>query len=255
MERAAQLGLAAIAVTDHDTVSGVAEAVVAAHRHGFEFLPGTELSAECDGIEVHVIGLGIQPDSFGLLQVLQRLKQERASRADRMVERLRALGIPIERAALETPGAEGTIGRMHVARELKRLGYAKTVQEAFDRYLGCGKAAFVEKARLTCPDAITFVHEAGGLAFLAHPGFNSLKRLLQKLLSYPFDGLEAYHVQHSPGQVTQFLELAKDHNILISGGSDCHGKAKGLAPEMGKVRVPYEHFERIKTALAQRSGR
>jgi hypothetical protein len=247
------LGLAAVAITDHDTVSGVAEAEEAATRHNIGFLRAVEISAGCDGAEVHIIGLGVNPDSPALSAVLEQLSTSRNTRAARMIERLGTLGIELDRASIDAE-AFGAVGRMHIARELLRQGKSKTVQGAFDKYIGRGQPAFIPKWTISCAEAIDCIRQSGGLAILAHPGLRSVKQLLTKLLCFPFDGLEAYHVRHSPGQVTQFLELAKERSFLISGGSDCHGSAKGMKPEMGKVRVPFAHYEQIGEALASRSA-
>ncbi|MBI5090862.1 MAG: PHP domain-containing protein [Candidatus Hydrogenedentes bacterium] len=251
VERAAELGLAAVAITDHDTTSGVAEAEEAAKHHGLGFLRAVEISAGCGGAEVHIVGMGINPDNPELQAVLESLRTSRNARADRIIERLDGLGIHVDRTRIEAEAC-GAVGRMHIARELLRLEKSKTVQGAFDKYIGRGQPAYVPKWTVSCEQAIDCIHQASGLAILAHPGLRSVKQLLAKLLCFPFDGIEAYHVQHSPGQVTQFLDLAKERDFIVSGGSDCHGRAKGMKPEMGKVRLPFEHFEHIERELADR---
>ncbi|MBI4559476.1 MAG: PHP domain-containing protein [Candidatus Hydrogenedentes bacterium] len=248
VERAAKIGLAAIAVTDHDTVSALPEASAAARACDIAFLTGTEISARYERVEVHVVGLGIQPEHPRLVESLHGLRRERATRAQQIVEQLHALGIPVDldEIAASVPG--GAIGRIHIARAIRKLGYAKTVQEAFDKYIGAGRKAYAAKVVVSCAEAIELIHEAGGLAFLAHPGIIGSRKIIPHLLTLPFDGLEAYHAKHSPGQVAGFLDLAKEKGLLIAGGSDCHGHAKDK-PEMGKVRVPYEYYERIREVL------
>jgi hypothetical protein len=178
------------------------------------------------------------------------LREARNRRAERIVGKLNAAGVPVTMETL-LARAGGAVGRMHIAREVHALGHARTVQDAFDRYLNAGRRAYVPKARIDCAEALGLIHEAGGLAFVAHPGIGTTRRLLPRLLELPFDGIEAYHCKHGPGHVAEFLELAESRGLLVSGGSDCHGAAKG-EPEMGKVRVPVAHYERIRERLAAR---
>jgi predicted metal-dependent phosphoesterase TrpH len=248
--RAAALRLAAIAITDHDTVSGLAEAEAAAATHNIEFLSGVELSAHLGETEVHIVGLGIDPATSALGSVLDALREERLARARRILEYLKNRGVAIELRNVEAATARGAIGRMHIAREIQAMGLARTVQEAFDKYLCVRRRAFSKNPTVFCLDAIHVIHQARGLAVIAHPGIGMTRKVLPRLLHLPFDGIEAYHVQHSPGHVTEFIQLARDRGWLISGGSDCHGEAKGEPPQLGKVRVPYEHYQAINAALS-----
>lgn len=248
VERAAELGLSAIAITDHDTVGGLEEGARAAEQVALEFLPGVELSAHFRDTELHVLGYGIRADCSPLCDVLLELEEGRAVRADRIVRRLNELAIPVERAKVAARAEGGIVGRMHIAQEIRALGFSETVQGAFDKYIGKGRPAFVRKQAITCDQAIDLIHEACGLAVLAHPGFAATRNVLSALLRLPFDGIEVYHSQHSPGQVTQFQQLAKEHDLLVTGGSDCHGHAK-TDPDMGTVQVPYERYVRLKEAL------
>lgn len=250
--RANALGIAAIAITDHDTVCGVEEAEQAAQGLGLGFLRGVEISAEYRGVDVHVVGLGIDLDCVPLLAKLDWLRQERETRLLRMVERLHALGIPVAHDGITRHASSAdSVGRLHVAREVHALGYARTVQEAFDRYIGRGKPAFVGRGRIACDEAIALIHQANGLAMAGHPGIGKTHKLLRRLLELPFDGVEAYHTHHTAYQTEHYLQLAEERGLLVSGGSDCHGGAKE-EPEMGKVQVPYACFERICGALKSR---
>ncbi len=250
VERAVETGLAGIAITDHDTVAGVVEAEQAAMAYGLGFLRGVEISTKWRQGEIHVLGLGVNIDHGPLMAVLEESRDARATRADRMIEKLNAVGVSIVFEDIETTGAEGSaIGRLHIARAVYRLGFASTVQDAFDKFIGVNKPAYVERKRMACAQAIDLVHEAGGLAVLAHPGIGAARKGLKRLLELPFDGIEVYHSKHAADEAERFAEIARERDLLISGGSDCHGAAK-TEPEMGKVLVPYEHFERIQQALA-----
>jgi len=249
VERAVAAGLSAIAITDHDTLAGVDEGEAAARAAGLEFLRGVEVSASNGKHEVHILGFGIRLDDADLNAALTHLCDSRNERAVKMVERLNALGIPIALDAVTAHAGPGAaIGRMHVARELHAAGHVKTVQDAFSRYIGVGKRAYVSKSRLTCERVIDLIHGAGGHAFLAHPGIGTTHTILPKLLTLPFDGIEVYHSKHSPGQSDAYLQLAKERGLLVCGGSDCHGDTKTY-PEMGKVKLSWEWYTGIVEAI------
>lgn len=250
--RAHALGIAAVAVTDHDTMAGVREAGEAARGFGMGFLEGLEISASFECQEIHIVGLGIRVDAPGLAALLEASNRSRAERAWRIVDRLDKIGVA-SRTALEphlNPAAP--VGRMHVAVALAGLGKATSVQNAFDRYLNRACPAFVPKAVPPALDVINAIHEAEGLAFIAHPGLgNTLRRRMGALLELPFDGIEAWHVSHTPDMVHTFRGLAEDRGLLLTGGSDCHGDIKKEKPTMGRVKTPYACYERIAETLAK----
>jgi predicted metal-dependent phosphoesterase TrpH len=249
VERAAALGIAAIALTDHDTLSGVSEAKAAAESLGIQFLTGVEISTHFDRSEVHLLGLGIALDCAPLEEALQYLREARNSRAEDIIALLHEQGIGIELENVRSHTEGTAIGRMHIAQELLAMRVTKTTQEGFDRFLKYGTPAYVPKKTLHAEDAVSRIHDAGGMAFVAHPGLSkSVRKLLPKLLTLPFDGIEAYHVSHSPGRTAEFLAIAEERKLLVTGGSDCHGMAK-RKPEMGKVQTPYAHFEKLQEAL------
>ena len=250
VERAVDCGLSAMAITDHDTLSGVAEGAETAARLGIEFLSGVEISSKLDGNEVHILGLGVDSGPGPLLDALEGQSEGRRSRAERMVARLKELGVPVDRKRIETKTADGVVGRMHIAQEIVAVGYAETVQEAFDKYIKAGRPAYVPKDVIAIGEAVELIHGAKGLAFIAHPGLGNLHRRLDALLEYPFDGIEVYHSRHAPGRVKQFEEIVRTRGLLATGGSDCHGTVKGEAPLMGRARVPFSVYERMMAALA-----
>jgi len=252
VKRAVALGFAAIALTDHDTVAGIEEAADTAAKVGIEFLAGTEISSHYGKAEIHIVGLGVNPGCTEMIEALRKLREAREARAEAMVEKLNGLGLVVDLDRVRAR-AGGAVGRLHLAQELHDLGYTKTVQDGFDRYIGRGRRAYQAKKTLSCRRAIELIHAAGGLAVIGHPGVGtSCMPILSRLLAMPFDGIEVYHTKHTPGHVTQFELVAREHNLLISGGSDCHGRAKDLEPEMGKVKVPYQYYERIRNALETR---
>lgn len=248
-DRAAALGLQAIAITDHDTCAGIPEARSAAGARGLAFLAGIEISACFERMEVHVLGLGVAEAEPALAMLTERFASDRAARMGAILDAL------VEQGALPEAAAAGLdrarLSRMHIARLLRDRGVTRSAQEAFDRYLNPRRAAWRPKLLLPVAEAIAAIHAAGGLAFVAHPGLGrTLRRRLDALLEYAFDGIEAYHVRHSPGRTEELLTLARIRGLLVCGGSDCHGGIKGRV-EMGRVRLPLAHYERIRERLGR----
>jgi len=246
-----ECNVAALALTDHDTLGGVVEAREAAKRLGLEFLTGVEISTYFQGFEVHVLGLGVEIGNDSLVETLDRLREGRATRARRIVEKLQKRNIPIalEKVA-ERAAGDASIGRIHIARELHAMGLCKSVQGAFDKFIGEGRPAYEANPRVPLEKAMEIIRAAQGLAFLAHPGIGPVRRRVTRLLEMPFDGIEAYHSKHSPGQTDEYTRVAEARGLLVGGGSDCHGEV-GRKPDMGKVRVPYRRFEAIRMRLAE----
>lgn len=246
--RAAALGIGAIALTDHDTVAGIAEAQTAAAIHGVAYLPAVEITARHGRHEVHVLGYGIDPAAPALAALLETGSALRDRRIRTMIAKLNELGVPVDAEAVFELSGGGSVGRMHLARVVHEMGHAPTVQGVFDKYIGAGKRAYAPRTAVAVAEAIDAIHGAGGLAFLAHPGIGKTRHVLPALLALPFDGIEAYHARHSPGQTEGFIALANERGLMVSGGSDCHGAAK-FEPTMGKVQVPFARYEAIRDRL------
>jgi len=241
--RAVAAGAAAIALTDHDTVAGVVAGRRAAGEAGMGFLTGTEISTWFEGREIHVLGLGINVENRALLAALDDLCDARRNRGRAILARLAVLGMQLPDSVVASAGESS--GRMQIAQALAAAGHVKKPQEAFDRYLNGGKPAFVPKRSMPIAEAVDLIHGAGGLAFLAHPGLGkTVRKLLPKLLLLPFDGIEAYHISHTPGRVAEFTDLAQERGLLVTGGSDCHGSVKGK-PLLGKVQTPLAAYDAI----------
>ncbi len=254
--RARNLGMAALALTDHDTVSGVPAARAAARESGMGFLEGVEISAAFEDREIHIIGLGICLESPSLTRLLETLHTHRANRVRGIVERLESLGVTPRGLLAPRLQSITPVGRMHVAVALTELGKATSVQNAFERYLNRPCPAFVPKALPSARESIEAIHDAGGLAFIAHPGLgNTLYRRMGALLELPFDGIEAWHVSHTPEMVRMFQALADTHGLLVTGGSDCHGDIKKEKPTMGRVKLPYACYRHILDVLSDKHYR
>lgn len=244
--RVAAAGARAFALTDHDTTAGNPAAAAAAAAHGLICLHGTEISTQFERMEIHVIALGCREGDPALEAALARLRASRETRSTAIVEKLQRLGIDIAPQLAETGANEGgSTGRMHIAAALAAHGTVRRPQDAFDRLLNPGKPAFVPREKLPLAEALELVHAAGGLAFIAHPGLgHTTRKALPRLLLLPFDGIEAYHISHTPGRTEEFSQLARERGLLISGGSDCHGGIKGRR-ELGRVRLPWHAVEAI----------
>jgi 3',5'-nucleoside bisphosphate phosphatase len=246
------VGLHAIALTDHDTVDGTAEARGAAERAGIRFITGIELSAEHEGIEVHILGLHLA-DTAGLAGRLAELRVERLQRARAIVERLGELGVGISYDSVLAHADGGAVGRPHVARAMIDGGFVQDFREAFDRYLGAARPAFVPKKKLSPADAIALIHNAGGLAVWAHPGTHASDQMVSALAAAGLDGLEVLHPSHGPEMVRRLMALCDSRTLVPSGGSDWHA-TPGVTRTLGNQAVPAEWLQRQDDALLVRHG-
>ena len=242
IESAERCGLTALALTDHDTIDGVPAARAAGVRLGVRVIAGVELSAFHEEHEVHLLALHLT-HLEGLQRRLSELRTMRYTRAQKIVEKLNALGIPLtlDEVLLQSNG--GAIGRPHVARALIARGVVQDFRDAFTRYLGSAGTAFVPKEHFSIEDAIGIVHEAGALAIWAHPGDGGRRERLEPLVAAGLDGLEIRHPSHSGEDVKRLQALADFFNLVPSGGSDWHG-AKDGARRLGIMNVPVEWLER-----------
>jgi predicted metal-dependent phosphoesterase TrpH len=249
---AAEAGLAAIAVTDHDTVSGVAEALAAGERFGVQVVPGVEISTVSGGQDIHVLGYGIDFRDGRLLMRLQQLRETRERRNELILAKLAELGMPLSMEDVKAEAAavkrkDDTIGRPHIAAAMQRRGYVATVQEAFDRFLAKGGAAFVKVPRISPETAIAWIREAGGAPVLAHPGLYKDDDLVERLAGLGLAGIEAYHADHSREEERMYAALAERCGLLVTAGSDFHGYRDGVpfhAP-LGSKRVAATVIEQL----------
>jgi hypothetical protein len=253
---AASAGVTALAVTDHDTVAGLAEAAEAAEAHGVELVPGIELSAFVLKREVHILGHFLRPDFPELASYGARLRVEREQRMERMVEQLRRLGFPVRMEDVRAVSGSAQLGRPHLARVLVDRGWCVDMKEAFDRFLGAGRAAWVERFKLDGEDAIRLIHRAGGTATVAHPGSSKLERHeLRMLAKAGLDGLEALHADHNPSVQEKFLKFAREFDLVPTGGSDFHGEQVTPGKRPGDSTTPPENFAKLRARASSQSAR
>ncbi len=244
---ASKAGLSVISVVDHDTVLGLSATEEACLGAGIELVPGIELTAEFQGLEIHILGYFIDYKDPVFLKKLDFLKKNRVERIHRITDKLKALGKTLEPQDVFALAEKGTVGRLHVARAMLKKGLIGSIQEAFQLYIGDKCPAYVLGFRFSPQEIIELVRKAGGVPVLAHPYSLGKDDLIAKFVDYGLMGIEAYYSEHTAAMTKKYLEIAKSHNLLVTGGSDCHGAAK---PEVkiGSIKIPYYLVEDLKTA-------
>jgi len=249
--QAARNHLAAIALTDHDTVEGCERAAIACKAVEIEFIPGAELTAEQNDNEIHILGYFLNTQNKKLLEEIAKFQADRQNRIHEMVARLNQLKVPLRVEDVIKLANCRSPGRPHVARALVKAGFCSSLDEAFERFLKKHRPAFVPKTKISSQVAIELIHQANGLAVMAHPGLNRTDEVIPDLVDAGLDGIECFHTKHSTAVSEHYLEIADKYNLLVTGGSDCHGMSKGR-PLIGTVKLPYQHIEKLKEAVAAR---
>ena len=244
VERAQRAGIRTLSVTDHDTMAGVPSATVAAAELGLEFLPGIEVTAVLERRDVHVLGYFLDSKPPGLEPFLEAQRQDRRERARKMVGLLADLGAPVDvNELIEQSESDGrAVARPLIARELVKAGHVRSEQEAFDRWLGDGRPAYVPRQGASPADVVRLISRAGGVSALAHPGLLGRDELIPSLAKAGLVALEVYHSEHDAGRQAHYAKLAKQHGLAACGGSDYHGEDHHRAKFLGKVGLPREEF-------------
>ena len=252
---AKEKGLKAIAITDHDTIHGNEEAIKEGISAGVEVIPGVEISVDYSQGTMHMLGYFITTEDPILNEKLTLLQDSRADRNPKIIEKLNKLGLSLTYDEVVQVSGGGQVGRPHIAQILMKKGYTKSIKEAFDKYLGKGAPAYLDKFRLSAVEAITMITDAGGIPVLAHPftlhlkSSDELDALLKKLVNQGLQGLEVYYSEHDERKTSSYRLLAKRYNLAITGGSDFHGKnMKGidLGTGRGNLKIPYTALENLK---------
>jgi predicted metal-dependent phosphoesterase TrpH len=247
-------GAAAISLTDHDTIEGLEAALSAGKVQGLEVIPGLEISAQYPGGSMHILGYYIDPSDPHLNQELRRLQEARRERNPKIISKLQSLGFPIDYNQVQAI-AKGQIGRPHIAQVLLIIGAVSSLEEAFQKYLGKGAPAYVEKFRFSPSESISLIIQAGGIPVLAHPftlsypSLRDLKILIEKLKDHGLKGIEVLYSEHSADQTRDYFSLVKELDLIYTGGSDFHGSLKNkvdLLTGKGDLKIPYRIVERLK---------
>ena len=254
VDLAAGRGVRVLALTDHDTLDGLAEAEAAAARHpGFTLVPGVELSCDVPGTEVHMLGYFIDRERPEFVAQLDAFREGRIDRARRIIEALDRLGAPIEWARVRELAGDASVGRPHIAQALLEAGHIETFDEAFERFLGRNGPAYAERAKLAPAEAIAMIGEAGGLAVLAHPSFtDDYPRVAAELAAAGAFGLEAYYKNYEPELVAELAALAKRLGLFALGGSDYHGIDREDERLPGEIPLPDAVTEAFLAAARER---
>lgn len=252
VEEAASRGVRVLALTDHDTVAGIPEARAAGDRLGVDVIPGVELSASLAGGEgVHLLGYFVAIDHPLLRESLAAYARDREERMTRMIERLRRIGAPVAADRVQLFAGQGTMGRPHLARALVDAGRAADLREAFARYIGWGKPAYVPRPRVDPRDTITLIRNAGGVPVLAHPfSGDGVESLLDALVPAGLLGVEVDYGEYSPQDREILRQIAARRGLIATGGSDYHGPMAGAGRELGSAPVPLAAVEALREAAA-----
>jgi predicted metal-dependent phosphoesterase TrpH len=249
----------ALAITDHDIVSGIPEAMGVGAELGIEVIPGVEISSRLGDSELHILGYCLHWEDPELNRRLAALRASRHSRNPQIIERLRSLGLDVTYEEVQALAGTDSVGRPHIARILMDKKYVTSAKEAFDRYLADGRPAYVARDLPEPADAIDWIRAAGGVAVLAHPTWakvsgEGLNALLTRLKGEGLGGIEVHYSTHTKRQTTEYLDLAKRLNLLVTGGSDFHGITKPdieVGTGRGDLKVPEKLLEPLKKAAAQ----
>lgn len=241
-------GMDAIAITDHDCCDGISAAINSAKS--LEIIPGVELTAEMDEVEIHILGYFIDWQKGPFVRKLKEFSKVREERAKKILKKLKEYDIEASEQELFELSGPGSVGRLHIAQLLVKKGSVGSLQEAFEKYIGNSRPCYVKKFKLSPKDAVDMIKKAGGIAILAHPkticrNKSSLEETINPLLKEGIQGIEVYYPEHTYEDEKNLKSLAEKYKLFITGGSDCHGLGKGDCL-IGKVKIPYELVARMK---------
>jgi predicted metal-dependent phosphoesterase TrpH len=252
VRRCAEAGVRVLAITDHDSTEGVRAAMAAAAPLGMTVIPGTELNTDVVDGEVHILGYFVDIDSAPFQEALLAARDLRVGRAKAMIAKLETLGMPLDFARVRALAGDGAIGRPHVAQALVEAGYVATLAEAFDRFLGRDRPAYVEGMRLSPGAAVRLVRSAGGLPVLAHPSFvTDPEATVAALVPAGLAGVEVFYRGYGEEERERFARLARRYGLLVTGGSDFHGTGNWPEEGPGTVEVPWSVVEALFAAAAR----
>ncbi|MFA5307991.1 MAG: PHP domain-containing protein [Dehalococcoidales bacterium] len=253
VSKAAALGLKVISLTDHDSIAGIAPALEALKKYpGLTLIPGVEISTDLPDGEAHILGYFIDYTDPVFEQELLKFRESRTGRGRKMVEKLAALGIDIDWSRVQEIAGDGAIGRPHVARAMLEKGYIATFEEAFDKYIGHGAPAYVEREKMTPQEAVALIVRSRGLPVLAHPfTVKDPEAMVRQLKPAGLVGIEVYYKDNTPERTVNTRQLAEKYGLIATGGTDYHGLENAGEVMMGGVKVPMAAAE----ALMKMAGR
>ncbi len=250
VNEANNLGVSAIALTDHDTMQGLPYAETAGRKYGVEIIPGVELSTDYKGKEIHMLGYYCDPSNPAFRKNLKKIRVNRFDRMAKMVEKLQKMGLSIEFSDVLNIVKGDLMGRPHLAIALCKKGYCQDPAEAFERYIGHEAPAFVDRIKFSPYDAIFLIRNAKGIPVLAHPGLYKEDSIIPSLVSAGLLGIEVFHPDQQLFANLRYMKYAKKYNLLVTGGSDFHGSNLGSSPNVGAVSINYSYLEKLKRVSA-----
>lgn len=253
IDEAIKIGLKGLALTDHDTVAGIQPAFNYLEKTGlpFQLIPGIELNTECGPHETHILGYFIDWNYPPLQKRLLEVKEAREERAYRMVKKLGSMGIDISLERVQELAKGDLVGRPHIAQAMAEKGYVFSVKEAFEKYIGRGRPAYIPRYKFLPEEAHELIRNAGGTAVLAHPGLIGNDNLVEKLLNIGLAGIEVYYPEHSLEDTRRYLEMARRFNLIITGGSDFHGTTHDRTAKLGCITVDELTVQALKSGAGR----
>lgn len=249
VNKAKEAGLRIISITDHDNVNALDEAIEIGKELGVEVIPGVELSASLEDKDIHILGYFFDHKNKNFLEYLSYFQRERLKRAERIVEKLNSINVPIKLETVLEKAGSGSVGRAHIAHALVEEGLTGSYSEAFSKYIGFGRPAYEKKSQFSPEDAIALIASARGLSFLAHPGKYTADEVLQQLIKSGLDGIEIVHPSHTPEKISHYRKIINQYFLLESGGSDFHGGKKNDHEALGQFTIPESLVQAMKRRL------
>jgi predicted metal-dependent phosphoesterase TrpH len=246
--QAKEARLDVLGLTDHDTMAGLDEAEAEAERHGIRLIPGIELSVYAMEREVHILGYFIDRAYGPFQEFIEEQREARIRRIHRMLDKLRTIGVDIAPEDVIEEGKQGTTGRPHVARAMVRHGYIENEDAAFHGYIGRDQPGYVPRVKVSAAEGVRRLEEAGAVPVLAHPGLYGREGLIDHMIESGIRGIEAYHPDHSDAAARRYVQLAEEKGLLVTGGSDYHGKQRGRRFNLGYITIPESLLERLEAA-------
>jgi len=245
--------LSAIAICDHDCIDGIAPCISHAAKYGIEIVPGIEMTVEKGDTEIHLLGYFVDWQAEWFRDKLKALQQYRVDRIYRMVEKLKDSGVTVDPNEVFALSGNGSVGRLHLARALIKANAVNTMEAIFRKYIGFQKPCYVPNVRLSPREAIDMIARARGVPVLAHPSTLEREDVITHLVENGLRGIEAYHSDHNPKRAAYYQAIAEQYNLIVTGGSDCHGMGKGKVL-MGRTKIPYPVLERLRKEADLRRG-
>lgn len=242
--------LKAIAITDHDTIDGIQEALIEGEKLGIKVIPGIEINTDYRGLEVHILGYYIDYKEPWFNDLLKEIRLARYNRAKKMIEKLNSLGIAISLEEVVEIAGTASIGRPHIARILEKNYVVQNSKEAFEKYIGMNQPAYVERYKITPSEAIKVILRCKGIPILAHPGLIKDYSIVRELVGSGLQGIEVFHTKHSEEDIYLLSKMAKQYDLIITGGSDCHGVLYNNQPILGSLNISRHYLDRLEDKLA-----